>query len=103
MATALTKETAAICKGLIARGEKQHDIAAFFGVNGGRVAEVAKGYKFADVVAAPKRDLPTPAVVSLGYAAHVVLQTLGIIEIAVQSARTRILDGHSFDPRSKPQ
>jgi hypothetical protein len=41
--------------------------------------------------------------VSLGYASHVVLQTLGIIEIAVQSARARILDAHPFDPRAKPQ
>ena len=97
MATALTKETAAICKGLLARGEKQHDVAAFFGVNAGRVAEVAKGYKFADVAAAPKRQLPTPAVVSLGYASHVVLEALSIIEIAVQSARERILSGQSFN------
>ncbi len=28
-------------KGMLARGDKQHDIEAFFGVNGGRVAEVA--------------------------------------------------------------
>ena len=101
MATALSEEQAAIVKGLLARGEKQHDVAAFFGVNAGRVAEVAKGYKFPDVLAAPNRDLPSPAVVSLGYASHVVLQALGIIEIAVQSARARILSGHDFDQASR--
>lgn len=32
-----------IVKGMLARGDKQHDIAAYFGVNGGRIAEVANG------------------------------------------------------------
>lgn len=30
-----------IVKGMLARGDRQHDIASYFGVNGGRVAEVA--------------------------------------------------------------
>jgi hypothetical protein len=30
-------------KGMLARGDRQHDIAAVFGVNGGRIAEVATG------------------------------------------------------------
>jgi len=34
---------ASIVKGMLARGDRQHDIAAYFGVNGGRVAEVATG------------------------------------------------------------
>jgi len=101
MATALNAEQAGIVKGLLARGEKQHDVAAFFGVNAGRIAEIAKGYKFADVVPPPKRELPTPAVVSLGYSSHVVLQALGIIEIAIQSARARILAGHDFEQDRK--
>jgi hypothetical protein len=101
MATMLNEEQAAIVKGLLARGEKQHDVAAFFGVNAGRVAEVAKGYKFRNVMPAAKRDLPSPTVVSLGYASHVVLQALGIIEIAVQSARARILAGHDFDEKGR--
>ena len=29
-----------IVKGMLSRGDRQHDIAAYFGVNGGRVAEV---------------------------------------------------------------
>jgi hypothetical protein len=101
MPSSLTAEQAGIVKGLLARGEKQHDVAAFFGVNAGRVAEVAKGYKFADVPPSPKRELPTPAVVSLGYSSHVVLQALGIIEIAIQSARARILAGHDFEQGRK--
>jgi hypothetical protein len=88
----ITEEQAGIVKGLLARGEKQHDIAAFFGVNGGRIAEIAKGKKFPDVSPAAKRELPTPAVMVQGYAAHVALQALRIIEIAVQSAIARIAE-----------
>ena len=32
-----------IVKGMLLRGDRQHDIAAYFGVNGGRIAEVATG------------------------------------------------------------
>ena len=28
-------------KGMLARGDRQHDIAAYYGVNAGRIAEVA--------------------------------------------------------------
>lgn len=38
---------------------RQHDIAAWFGVNGGRVAEIAAGRRFA-WVAAVTTDLPPP-------------------------------------------
>ena len=43
----LTSTQAAIIKSMLLRGDKQHDIAARFGVNGGRVAEIATGKKFA--------------------------------------------------------
>lgn len=32
-----------VVKGMLLRGDKQHDIASYFGVNGGRVAEVSTG------------------------------------------------------------
>ncbi|MGY3347723.1 MULTISPECIES: hypothetical protein [unclassified Bradyrhizobium] len=32
-----------IVKGMLARGDRQHDIASYFGVNGGRIAEIASG------------------------------------------------------------
>jgi hypothetical protein len=62
----MTTEQAAIAKGLLARGEKQHDIAAFLGVNGGRIAEIKTGVKFADVKPAVKKDLPTSADMASG-------------------------------------
>lgn len=64
----LTEEQAAIAKGLLARGEKQHDIAAFLGCNGGRIAEIKTGQRFPDVKPAPKKDLPNAADVAAGYA-----------------------------------
>ena len=46
----LTKEDASIVKGMLNRGDRQHDIASWFGVNGGRIAEISTGKKFKDVV-----------------------------------------------------
>ncbi len=56
----LTKADAALAKGMLARGDRQHDIAAWFGVNGGRIAEIATGQKFRNVAAAPPEQLPEP-------------------------------------------
>ena len=48
---------AVVVRGMLIRGDRQHDIAAWFGVNAGRVAEIASGAKFATGSAAP---LPPP-------------------------------------------
>ena len=47
----LSDRDASIVKGMLARGDRQHDIAAWFGVNGGRIGEIATGRKFRSVVA----------------------------------------------------
>lgn len=39
----LTYSDTRFVKGMLLRGDRQHDIAAYFGVNGGRVAEIASG------------------------------------------------------------
>ena len=49
---------AALIKGMLLRGDRQHDIAAWFGVNGGRIAEIAMGYRFTEVPAASNENLP---------------------------------------------
>ena len=54
----LDSDDVAIIKGMLARKDRQHDIAAWFGVNGGRIAEIATGAKFPGVIAAPSGDLP---------------------------------------------
>lgn len=56
----LDEDDAAIVKGMLARGDRQHDIAAWFGVNGGRIAEVSTGAKFAEVRPADSSELPPP-------------------------------------------
>lgn len=55
---ALNIREIAIVKGMLARGDKQHDIAAYFGVNGGRIAEIKTGMRGPDVKTAPQDDLP---------------------------------------------
>jgi hypothetical protein len=43
---------------MLARGDRQSDIASFFGVNGGRIAEISVGKKFASAPVAPPNMLP---------------------------------------------
>ena len=54
----LKKNDAPIIMGMVARGDRDHDIAAWFGVNQGRIAEVKDGSKFGIVAAASSKDLP---------------------------------------------
>lgn len=56
----LTSADASIVKGMLARGDRQSDIASYFGVNGGRIAEVSIGKKFGGVAMAPQNSLPPP-------------------------------------------
>lgn len=54
----LSDADAALVKGMLKRGDRQHDIAAWFGVNGGRIAEIATGHAFYWVKPADEDDLP---------------------------------------------
>ena len=56
----LDEDDAALVKGMLARGDRQHDIAAWFGVNGGRIGEISTGAKFPDVKPAEQSELPPP-------------------------------------------
>ena len=56
--TSLTSSQAALAKGMIARGDRQSDIAAYFGVNGGRISEVNTGKAHWNVRQAPSSMLP---------------------------------------------
>jgi hypothetical protein len=55
---ALNDQEIAIVKGMIARGDRQHDIAAYFGENGGRIGEINTGKRGELVDAAPPHQLP---------------------------------------------
>lgn len=54
---ALTDQESEIAMGMIARGDKQHDIAAWFGENQARIVEVEKG-KHGFFRAAKPEELP---------------------------------------------
>lgn len=54
----LTSNDAAVIRGMLARGDRHHDIAAFFGVNQGRIAEVKDGTLYPGVAPAAQADLP---------------------------------------------
>ena len=56
----LTAADAALVKGMLGRGDRQHDIAAYFGVNGGRIGDIASGKTFVEVSPAGPADLPPP-------------------------------------------
>ncbi len=45
----LTAQDAALIRGMIERGDRHHDIAAFFGVNQGRIAEIKGGSRYPEV------------------------------------------------------
>jgi hypothetical protein len=55
---ALTDKQISIVKGMLARGDTQSDIAAFFACNGGRIAEISTGMKGEHVPLAPSHELP---------------------------------------------
>jgi hypothetical protein len=82
----LTESDAAIVKGMLARGDRQHDIAAWFGVNGGRVGEIATGARFPGVLPAPDEQLPPPGPYLSGREAAVLIDALGRARAALETA-----------------
>lgn len=55
---ALTNHEIAIAKGMLLRGDRQHDIAAYFGINGGRIGEINTNQRGAGIKPAPPETLP---------------------------------------------
>lgn len=82
----LTERDAAIVKGMLARGDRQHDIAAWFGVNGGRIAEIAARQKFASAIAVSRDNLPPAGPYPTGRDATIALQALVAAKAALTSA-----------------
>ncbi|MGS4991007.1 hypothetical protein ACVDG9_23785 [Roseibium sp. RP-7] len=91
----LDEKDAAIVKGMLARGDRQHDIAAWFGVNGGRVADISTGKTF-DHVAAVHEGLPKPGPYLSGRSGNDAKETIELVieellEMA-QRLETRLKD-----------
>lgn len=86
----LDEDDAAIAKGMLARGDRQHDVAAWFGGNGGRIADIATGAKFSWVEAAPGDELPPPGPYLNGRAAHAAVAALAEARAALAVAERQI-------------
>ena len=56
----LTEADAALVKGMLKRGDKQHHIAAFFGVDSRAISHVSTGKQFPNILAADIQSLPPP-------------------------------------------
>jgi hypothetical protein len=84
----LTGRDAAVVKGMLARGDRQHDIAAWFGVNGGRIAEIANGAKFPEVLIDVSNNLPPRGPYASGKEAAKTLEAL----IAARSAIDSVIE-----------
>ena len=85
----LSEDDAAVGKGMLERGDRQHDIAAYFGVNGGRIAEVATGDKFREV-AMQSKGLPPPGPYLTGKASLAVKERLVEVRATLAEAMARI-------------
>ena len=84
----MTPEDAAVIKGMLARGDKQQWVVAWFGgeLNQGRIAEIHTGAKFADVEPAPPSLLPPVGPYVSGRSAHGALITLLGVKLAIDHA-----------------
>lgn len=86
----LDENEAAIAKGMLLRGDRQHDVAAWFGVNGGRIAELATGYRFEDVTPAPVGTLPPPGPYPAAKVALAAINALAQAQAALSAAERTI-------------
>lgn len=90
----LSEKDVAIVKGMLTRGDRQHDIASWFGVNGGRIGEISTGVKFGHVEPAPSHLIPPPGPYIAGKESAILVQAiskarkaLDEVEIFVQGSR----------------
>lgn len=88
----LTAEDASIVKGMISRGDRHHDIAAWFGVNQGRIAEVNCGAIYGNAPITPADLLPPPGPYSSGRAAHRAISALEGAKSALDQAKVTVDD-----------
>ncbi len=86
----LTEVDASIAKGMLLRGDRQHDIAAWFGVNGGRIGDISTGAKFPSVVAASEHILPPPGPYLTGRDAHAAMIALEAAAETINAALSLI-------------
>ena len=84
----LSEHDAGVVKAMLKRGDRQHDIAAWFGVNGGRIGEIASGQNFRHVKPDMTANLPPPGPYPSGRDATNALQALIAARQAIDSAES---------------
>ena len=95
----LSAKDAAIVKGMLQRGDRQHDIAAWFGVNGGRVADVATGKRHKSVPATTT-GLPPSGPYLTGRDAHAAMFALEEAARTINAALSLIKERAELSVRS---
>jgi hypothetical protein len=85
-------DEAAIIKGMLARGDKQQWIVAWFGgrFNPGRIAEIGTGLRFAEVAVAPLDHLPPVGPYITATSAQRALVAIGPVKAAIDRAMKRL-------------
>jgi hypothetical protein len=83
---ALNEAEIATVKGMLMRGDKQHDIAAYFGINGGRIAEIRSGQTGPIITAASQEGLPPAGPSMAGRSAIRARDTLIALRDLIQGA-----------------
>ncbi|MBH5398577.1 hypothetical protein HZZ13_12360 [Bradyrhizobium sp. CNPSo 4010] len=83
---ALNNGEIAVVKGMLLRGDRQHDIAAYFGVNGGRIAEISTGQTGSGVAASAPNELPPAGPYMAGRSALRARDTLIALRDLIQDA-----------------
>ncbi|MCG5247966.1 hypothetical protein [Methylorubrum extorquens] len=82
----MSEQDASLVKGMVARGDRKHDIAAWFGVNQGRIAEVEKGELHPDAEEADEEELPPPGPYSSGQSSFAASEALRSSRKALRQA-----------------
>jgi hypothetical protein len=86
----LSRGDASLVKGMTERGDRHHDIAASFGVNQGRIADVNDGRLFPDAPTAPARDLPPSGPYTSGRSAQRAITALEEAKATLEAAARNI-------------
>lgn len=79
-----------IIKGMLIRGDPQSDIAAYFGTNGGRIAQINTGEHYPNVPPAPPDKLPPPGPYLAARSAHRARETLVALRDLIDQAMVEI-------------
>lgn len=88
----LTEADAEIVKGMLRRGDRQQDIAAWFGVNQARVSHIETGQTFLNAPVASNDRLPPPGPYPGWRAAATALDALREAKRAIAEAERIILN-----------